>query len=284
MSAQKLSIETKLTFHNGNTMPQLGFGVYKSERGVCEKSIATALEAGYRHIDCAQYYENEDLVGKATMSSSVPRSELFLTTKTFNYSKGDTVESLLPGLIESVKKMHPAKEGEQPYVDLFLIHAPSSGPEGRQTLWDAFQELKKQGYAKDIGVSNFGVKHLETLKGEKPVVNQIELHCFMQQRDITDYCAKNGIVVQAYSPLVRMEKSRDETLVRIAKEVGKETTQVLIRWSLQKGFSPLPKSDTPSRIRQNAHVYDFELSDEQMQTLDGLEAHFHVAPWNVNCV
>ncbi|KAJ9119567.1 hypothetical protein QFC22_003276 [Naganishia vaughanmartiniae] len=237
MSSPKLTLDTKLTFHNGDTMPQLGFGVYKSERDICEKSIATALDAGYRHIDSAQYYENEDLVGKAATSyPSIPRSELFLTTKTFNYKKGDTVESLLPGLIESVKKMHPAKEGEQPYVDLFLIHAPSSGPEGRQTLWDAFQELKKQGYAKNIGVSNFGVKHLETLKGEKPVINQLELHCFMQQKDITDYCQKNGIVLQAYSPLVRMQKSDDPTLVKIAKEVGKEPTQVLIRWSLQKGY------------------------------------------------
>lgn len=145
LSAMSLTLQSTVKLSTGALMPVLGFGVYKSERDVCERSIASAIEVGYRHIDCAQYYDNEDLVGKVATSGvhGIKREDLFLTTKTFIYKKGDTVDSLLPGLIESVKKMHPTDSAEeQPYVDLFLIHSPSMGPEGRQTLWNAFQEVR----------------------------------------------------------------------------------------------------------------------------------------------
>lgn len=142
-----LTLQSTVKLSTGALMPVLGFGVYKSERSVCEQSIASAIKVGYRHIDCAQYYDNEDLVGKVATSGvhGVKREDLFLTTKTFQYKQGDTVDSLLPGLIESVEKMHPTQSAdEQPYVDLFLIHTPSMGPEGRQTLWDAFQEVTRR--------------------------------------------------------------------------------------------------------------------------------------------
>lgn len=277
-----ITIDSTLKLHTGTALPQLGYGVYLSDRETCKKSVLKAIEVGYRQIDCAQYYENEDLVGEATLLSDLPRSALFLTTKTFYNSEEKTVDAILPGLIKSVKKMNPKNE-TGPYVDLFLIHAPTCGPEGRQLLWDAFQELKKQGYAKDIGVSNFGVKHIQGLKGEKPAVNQTELHPFCQQKEVVKYCQDNGIILQAYCPLVRNSRSDNATLQEIAKETKKSVTQILVRWSLQRGFSPLPKSD--SHQADNANVYDFELSKEQMGKIDALDegAAGAVAPHNVNC-
>jgi len=284
----ELTLKSTFKLHTGRTMPILGFGVWDSPRTVTAKSIATAIEVGYRHIDSAQYYNNEDLVGQAaTTNPKVPRTDLFLTTKIIDPPGGPSasVKSILPNLQESVRKMHPVDEskGEKPYVDLFLIHSPSSGPEGRKALWAALAELQKIGEAKDIGVSNFGVKHLETLPAPKPAINQIELHPWCQQKDIVEYCKANDIVVQAYAPLVRNQKADDPTLNKIAKETGKTAAQVLLRWSLQKGFSPLPKSDTPSRIAQNADLYGFELSKPQMDELDALDEDMHICPNATKC-
>jgi len=160
------------------------------------------------------------------------------------------------------------------FVDLFLIHSPTFGPEGRQRLWTALEDAQSRGLVKSIGVSNFGVKHLQQLKESSrimPAVNQIELHPWCQQREIVEYCKSENIAVQAYCPLVRGEKFKDETLVKISQKHGKSPAHVLLRWSLQKGYIPLPKSDTPSRIESNADVFDFELSEEDMSQLDSLD-------------
>ena len=251
-------------------IPALGFGVYQSNPDVCVKSCLTALKKGYRHIDSAQFYANEAEVGEALRKSGLKRSEVFLTTKIL--SAAGSVEKSYQKCAKSVKLMDNSENG---YVDLFLIHSPNSGAEKRKEMWLALEKIYAEGKAKAIGVSNFGIGHIEELKEYAttwpPHVNQIELHPWCQQRDCVKYCEKHGIVVEAYCPLVRNQKAHEETLVGISKKLGKTTGQVLIRWSLQKGFVPLPKSDTPSRIEGNADVYGWEISVEDMKRIDDLD-------------
>ncbi|KAI9714446.1 MAG: hypothetical protein M1820_000407 [Bogoriella megaspora] len=283
--ARGASESTKLslgsTFEIPNTkvaIPKLGFGVYLSNGPTCTSSCLTALQAGYRHIDSAQYYDNEAEVGRAILESGIPRSEIFVTTKILSPANSKTEphtpdehETYLK-CIESLKKI---AIGEKGYVDLFLIHSPHSGPEGRKAMWKALERLFREGRARSIGVSNFGVSHIEGLKvfGEvwPPHVNQIELHPWCQQRSTVEYCQRNKILIEAYCPIVRNEKADDKTLLSLSKKYNKSTGQILIRYSLQKGWIPLPKSDTPSRIEANADVYDFNIDKGDMQILDGLD-------------
>lgn len=251
-------------------IPRLGFGVYQSPINQCTKSCLDALKAGYRHIDTAQYYMNESEVGEALKQTDVPRSEIFVTTKIL--SAGGSVQKSYQRCVESIKKID-SKNG---YVDLFLIHSASGSKEKRKELWLALEQLYREGKAKSIGVSNWGVGHIEEMKSYAkevtvPHVNQIELHPYCSQRTIVEYCEKNKIVIEAYSPLVRNYKAKEKTLVRVAEGCGKSTAQVLIRWCLQRGFVPLPKSDNPQRIEENANVYDFEISQDDMKMLDGLD-------------
>ncbi|QDS70044.1 hypothetical protein FKW77_004047 [Venturia effusa] len=275
-STSKLSINSTLTLpHSKIQIPQLGFGVYLSSPDVCTKSCLEALKAGYRHIDTAQYYDNESEVGKAILESGIPREQIFVTTKIL-FARG-SVESSLEGLRESVAKIDPGEEGEggrKGYVDLVLIHSPNFGGEKTREMWEALEGLKGEGAARSIGVSNFGRAQIEEVgvyAREVVEVNQIELHPWCQQREIVEYCQQNGIIVEAYSPIVRNQKADDATLVDVAKKYGKSTAQVLIRYCLQKGWVPLPKSDTPERIRANADVFDFELEKVDMERLDGLD-------------
>ncbi|THZ83080.1 aldo-keto reductase [Aureobasidium pullulans] len=268
MSSQ-FTLQSTLALPNSSVkIPALGFGVYQSHGPTCKKSCLTALEAGYRHIDSAQYYANEQLVGDAVKESNVDRKDVFITTKIL--SPGKDEEETYQSLVESVNKID-----EGGYVDLFLIHSPSSGPQGRKTMWTALERLHKEGKAKAIGVSNFGKGQIEELKTFAkvwpPHVNQIELHPWNQQRVAVEYCQANNIVVQAYCPLVRNQKADDPTLKSLSEKYKKSTGQVLIRYCLQKGWVPLPKSDTPSRIKDNADIYDFEISKEDMSKLDDLD-------------
>ncbi|CAI6341634.1 unnamed protein product [Periconia digitata] len=269
MSPQ-LSISSALSLANSkHKIPQIGFGVYLSPASTCVSSCITALQAGYRHIDTAIYYGNETEVGRALLSSKIPRSEVFVTTKIL--SPGKDVESTYAMVEESVKKLG----GEDGYVDLFLIHSPNGGKEGRRLMWLALEKAREAGKVRDIGVSNYGIGHIEEIKkiGKvwPPSVNQIELHPWCQQREIVQYCNDNNIVIEAYCPLVRNQKAEDKTLKSIAEKHGKEPNQVLVRYCLQKGWVPLPKSDTPSRIEGNADVYGFELDGGDMEKLDGLD-------------
>ncbi|KAH0846464.1 putative oxidoreductase [Fonsecaea pedrosoi] len=236
-------------------IPRLGFGVYQSPATVCEQSCLCALQAGYRHIDTAQFYHNEAQVGEALRKSGIPRSEVFVTTKIL--SAAGSVEKSYKKCLESVEKIDPGRDG---YVDLFLIHSPNAGSSKRKEMWQALEKLYEKGRAKSIGVSNFGVGHIEEMKEYAkiwpPHVNQIE---------------KKGIIIEAYSPLVRNYKANDATLVSLAQKYNKTTPQILIRYCLQKNWVPLPKSDTPDRIKQNADVYDFELSPDDMEALDALD-------------
>ncbi|KAH8433096.1 aldo/keto reductase family protein [Aspergillus melleus] len=250
-------------------IPRLGFGVYRSPTSQTVQSASKALEVGYRHIDTAQFYANEKEVGEAIRASGIPRSEIFVTTKIL--SPAGSPEATYSKLVDSVEKIG----GKDGYVDLFLIHSSSSGSSGRKELWQALEKLLEEGKTKSIGVSNFGVKHIEELKPFAkvwpPHVNQIELHPWCQQRVIDAYCKKNGIVVEAYSPIVRNYKASDPTLVELANKYGKSTQQVLIRYALQKGWVPLPKTDNPDRIVSNADVFDFDISEEDFAVLNALD-------------
>ncbi|KAI2671566.1 hypothetical protein DTO027I6_4032 [Penicillium roqueforti] len=250
-------------------IPRLGFGVYRSPPNQCVQSCLKALEAGYRHIDTAQFYANEAEVGEALRTTSVPRDQIFVTTKIL--SPAASVEATYDKLLASVHKIG----GADGYVDLFLIHSSSSGSAGRKVLWQALEKLYAAGKTKSIGVSNFGVGHIEEMRSYAqvfpPHVDQLELHPWCQQRVIGEYCQKNGIILEAYSPLVRNYKANDPTLVEVAKKYGKSTQQVLIRYAMQKGWVPLPKTDNPERIVSNADVFDFDISVEDMAVLDSFD-------------
>ncbi|KIW20375.1 hypothetical protein PV08_00950 [Exophiala spinifera] len=265
-----ITIKDTLPLPNSSVrIPRLGFGVYQSSASVCVQSCLSAIEAGYRHIDTAQFYANETEVGEAVRKSGLPRADIFVTTKIL--SAGGTVEKSYQKCVDSVNKI----DGSNGYVDLFLIHSPNAGSKARKEMWQALEKLYEEGKAKSIGVSNYGVGHIEEMKSYAkvwpPHVNQIELHPWCQQRTAVEYCHKHGIVVEAYSPLVRNYKANDETLVGLARKYKKTTAQILIRYCLQKNWVPLPKSDNPDRIKQNADVYGFEIAAEDMSTLDSLD-------------
>ncbi|KAG0704728.1 NADP-dependent oxidoreductase domain-containing protein [Suillus ampliporus] len=258
-----LTIESRIELVSGYTMPLLGFGVYQNYN--TRSSVLEAFRAGFRHVDSAQAYRNEPEVGEAVRDSGIDRSEFFITTKCI--SKNHGYESTLKGVDESL-----AKFGFE-YIDLFLIHDPYSGTEQRLATYRALQDARRAGKIRTVGVSNYGIKHLEEIANAKydmPAVNQIELHPLCQQRPIVDYCREHSIIVQAYCPIIR-GKMDHPIIQTIAQNHGRDAAQVLLRWSLQKGFVPLPKSTTPERIRSNAQLYDFELEPEEMAQLDGLD-------------
>ncbi|CAK5265791.1 unnamed protein product, partial [Mycena citricolor] len=258
-----LTLSSTVRLNSGYSMPLLGFGVYQNRNA--RPSVLEAFKAGYRHVDSAQVYQNEGAVGEAVKECSIPREELFITTKC--YSKNHGYESTLAGVNTSLGQF-----GFE-YIDLFLIHDPMSGSERRLATYKALLESKTAGKIRTVGVSNYGVHHLEEIKKagmEMPAVNQIELHPLCQQKPIVDYCKANSIVVQAYCPIIR-GKMDHPSITSIAEKHKREPAQVLLRWSLQKGFVPLPKSETPSRIHSNAKLYDFELDEEDMSALDAMD-------------
>ncbi|KAH7916518.1 NADP-dependent oxidoreductase domain-containing protein [Hygrophoropsis aurantiaca] len=250
-------------------MPILGFGVYQNYTTTA--SVLEAFKVGYRHIDSAQAYRNEAAVGDAVRDSGIDRSTLFITTKCI--SKYHGYDRTLQGVNESLTKFG------FDYIDLFLIHNPHSGTERRLATYEALQETCRVGKVRTVDVpliDNSGIHHLEEIRKAgfpSPSVNQIELHPFCQQRPIVEYCQNHSIIVQAYCPLIRGEdgKMNHPVIQAIATKHGRDLAQILIRWSLQRGFVPIPKSATPSRIESNTHVYDFTLDADDMRMLDGLD-------------
>ncbi|KAJ3503378.1 hypothetical protein NMY22_g18267 [Coprinellus aureogranulatus] len=244
-------------------MPRLGFGVYQNYS--TKDSVLLALEAGYRHIDTAQAYKSEAHVADAVRQSGIPREKVFITTKII--SKFHGYDKTTKGVKESLERM------QLDYIDLFLIHNPHAGTALRLETYRALLDARSAGLIHSIGVSNYGIHHLQEIKDaglEKPSVNQIELHPYCQQRDIVEYCKAEGIVVQAYCPILR-GNMEDPVFDELAEKYGRDKAQILLRWSLQKGFVPLPKSATPSRIVSNTHLYDYALSDNDMERIDALD-------------
>ncbi|KAG7133616.1 putative oxidoreductase C2F3.05c like protein [Verticillium longisporum] len=258
-------------------IPRLGFGVYQTPRSACKQACLSALTVGYRHIDSAQLYANEAEVGHALQASRLPRAAVFLTTKI--HRKDGSAARTLRSVRASVRRMTGCDDdgdgdGETaaPYVDLVLVHRPCRE---RRALWRALETVQGEGAARAVGVSNFGIEQLEEMRVYAgrwpPSVNQIELHPWCQQRALVAYCERHGIVVQAWSPLVRGTKMADPTLRRLGEKHGKTPAQVLVRYSLQKGWVPLVKSTSEARMRENADVFDFALEGEDMEILDGLD-------------
>jgi diketogulonate reductase-like aldo/keto reductase len=259
------SLQGTVLLHNGVKMPYFGLGVYKVEEGnEVIDSVKTALEVGYRAIDTAALYENEEGVGKAIKASGIPRKEIFVTTKVWNTDHG--YEKTLKAFDKSISKLG------LDYVDLYLIHWP-----GKDTFidtWRALEKLYRDGRVRAIGVSNFKPHHLQTLmehSEEKPVINQVELHPYFQQKELREFCKQHDIVVEAWSPLGRGQVLDDPVLAEIGKKYGKTPAQVTLRWHLQNDIVIIPKSVTPSRIKENADIFDFELTAEDMEQIDQLD-------------
>lgn len=260
------SLKSTITLHNGVEMPRIGLGVFKVQDGEeVVRSIKSALEAGYRSIDTAAIYGNEKGVGRAISESPVPREELFITTKLWNANHG--YDSTLRAFDESMEKLG------LDYLDLYLIHWPLPSKGKYVETWKALEKLYKDGRVRAIGVSNFKIHHLEEIiaNGEiKPMVNQVEYHPRFNQRELHEFCKINGIQLEAWSPFMQGGLIEDPVLVEIAKKYNKSTAQVIIRWDLQTEVVTIPKSTKPHRIIENADVFDFELTPEDMNKINTL--------------
>jgi len=258
------SIEDTTTLHNGVKMPWFGLGVYKMEEGKeVVESIKTAIDLGYRSIDTAALYLNEEGVGQAIKESSVPRDELFITTKVWNSDQG--YDSTLAAFEESISKLG------LDYIDLYLIHWPVKGK--YKDTWKALEKLYKDGRVRAIGVSNFQIYHLQDIFEDceiKPMVNQVEYHPKLTQKELQTFCEQHHIQLEAWSPLMKGQVLSEEIIVQIAEKYQKTPAQVVLRWDLQNRVVTIPKSVTPTRIKQNAEIFDFELTVEEMQAIDQL--------------
>jgi 2,5-diketo-D-gluconate reductase A len=258
-----------ITLNNAIQIPQLGLGVWQAQEGQeVERAVRTALETGYRLIDTAAIYGNEGGVGKAIRESAIPREDIFLTTKLWNanHATADAIAAFETSL---------SNLGCE-YIDLYLIHWPVPMDGLYIEAWHALEKLYAQKRVRAIGVSNFKPIHLQTLLAEAevvPAVNQIELHPRLQQRETREICAEHTIAIESYSPLMQGgELFEDPTIVRLASEHDKTPAQIILRWHIQNGFIVIPKSVTPSRIKENFEVFDFELSDDDMQSILKLDA------------
>ncbi|WP_320776083.1 aldo/keto reductase [Streptomyces sp. CRN 30] len=263
-----------ITLNNGVEMPQLGFGVWQVPDDEAEQAVATALEAGYRSIDTAAIYGNERGTGKALAASGLPREELFVTTKLWNSEQG--YDSTLRAFDASLEKL-----GLE-YVDLYLIHWPTPAKDTYTDTYKAFEKLYADGRAKAIGVSNFLPEHLDRLidaTSVVPAVNQIELHPHLQQQESREYHAQRGIATEAWSPLGQGKGLLEvPAIVAIAQKHGRTPAQVVLRWHLQIGNVVIPKSVTPSRIKENIDVFDFSLDDEDVAAIAALNEDRRIGP------
>ncbi len=261
-----MSTVPTIRLNDGNAMPQFGYGVWRVTNEEAASAVNEAIKAGYRSIDTAAIYGNEEGVGEAISSTSVTRDELFITTKVWNDRHG--YDSTLQAFDESLARL------KLDFVDLYLIHWPVAGSEAYLDTWRALIKLKQDGRAKSIGVSNFLVPHLQRLideTGVTPAVNQIELHPRFQQKELRAFHQANGIATESWSPLGQGTLLNDETLVAIGRKYGKTPAQVILRWHLDNGLIVIPKSVTPSRMRENIDVFDFELDADDLRAIEKLD-------------
>ncbi len=258
------SITETTTLNNGVKMPWLGLGVYKAEDGnEVAEAIKEAVRVGYRSIDTASVYKNEEGVGQAIHEIDVPREDLFITTKVWNDQQG--YEETLKAFEESRQKL-----GVE-VVDLYLVHWPVTGK--FLDTWKALEKLYKDGKVRAIGVSNFKVHHLEALLKEAkvvPVVNQVEYHPLLTQPELHNYCKEKGIQLEAWSPLTRGRIFEDNRLTAMSEKYGKTPAQIILRWDLENEVVTIPKSVTPSRIQANAEIFDFQLEREDVEKLNSM--------------
>lgn len=267
-----MNLQSSVALNNGVEMPWLGLGVFKSEPGnETEHAVRTALDVGYRHIDTAAFYANEGDVGRAIKDSGIDRDKIFVTTKLWNSDQG--FDSVFAAFDASRKKL------QLDIIDLYLIHWPVK--DKYSETWRAMERLYADGKIRAIGVSNFLVHHLNDLKDCSdivPAVNQVEFHPFLQQKILLDYDRENGIQQEAWSPLIRGQKFDHPVVREIAGKYGKSPAQVFIRWDLQLGVVTIPKSARKERIKENSEVFDFAISEDDMNTLNSLDADGRIGP------
>ena len=265
------NINEKLKLNNEIEIPYLGLGTYAiRRRKEVDRAIHTAFDAGYRLIDTAAAYYNEKEIGEAIKSSSVSREEIFITTKLDNFDHG--YKQALKAFETSLKKL------DTDYVDLYLIHWPVRG---RNESWKAMEELLKQGKCRSIGVSNYMIHHIEDLKKNSsvlPAVNQIEFNPFVFEREVKEYCQNLGVAVEAYTPIARGRKFRHQEIKKLSEKYGKTQAQLMLRWELQHNVIVIPKSSNPGRIKENADIFDFNISDEDMKVLNSLDENLRYSP------
>ncbi|WP_139490904.1 aldo/keto reductase [Brevibacillus dissolubilis] len=269
-------LQDTTTLHNGIKMPWFGLGVFKVEEGATTvESVKAAIKNGYRSIDTAAIYQNETGVGQgireALAETGLSREDLFITSKVWNADQG--YESTLAAYEASLEKLG------LDYLDLYLIHWPVKGK--YKETWKALETLYKEGRVKAIGVSNFHIHHLEDVLKDaeiKPMVNQVEYHPQLTQKDLLAYCKEQGIQFEAWSPLAQGQLLDNPVLKEIADHYGKSVAQVILRWDLQHGVVTIPKSIKEARIIENADIFDFELSTEDMARIDGLNKDLRVGP------
>nr|WP_318978610.1 aldo/keto reductase [Effusibacillus dendaii] len=267
------SIAEAAVLSNGVKMPWLGLGVYKAQDGdEVERAVKTAIQVGYRSIDTAAMYQNETGVGKAVKESGVPRDQIFITTKVWNSDQG--YDSTLRAFETSRKKLG------LDYLDLYLIHWPVKGK--YKETWRAIEKICKDGLARAIGVCNFHVHHLQDLISDceiKPMVNQVELHPMLTQKELLQFCKSEGIQMEAWAPLMRGgDMLQQPIFVELAKKYNKTPAQIILRWDLQNGVVTIPKSVTEHRIRENADIFDFALSAEDMAKIDAMNQNKRLGP------
>ncbi|WP_323706597.1 aldo/keto reductase [Mammaliicoccus sciuri] len=267
-----------IEFYNGNSIPALGLGTFRVENNdECREAVKHAIISGYRHIDTAQTYHNEEKVGQGIKegleAAGLNREDLFITTKLWMTDYGR--ENVQSAYEASLKRLG------LDYVDLYLIHWPGQDKNLITETWKAMENLYNEGKIKNIGVSNFHVHHLEELLQEasiKPVINQIECHPYLTQKELRAYLEAQKIVAQSWSPLMNGQILEDEVVKEIANELGKTPAQVIIRWNIDENIVVIPKSVTPSRIEENLNVFDFELSEDQLSRLNALNKDERIGP------
>ena len=263
----------EIELRDGVRIPQVGFGVFLVPAAETERTVAAALDAGYRHIDTASGYRNETEVGSAVRASGLDRGDVFVTTKCFNDAHG--YEEAQRAAHESLERLDIGA------IDLYLIHWPVPAQDRYVDTWRAFIDLQAEGLVRSIGVSNFQPEHLRRLveeTGVTPAVNQVELHPRMAQGELRRVHRELGIATAAWSPLARGALLDDPAIAAIAQRHGKTPAQTVLRWHLQTGNIVIPKSVTPERIRQNIAIFDFELGPDDIAAIDGLERGERIGP------
>ena len=262
-----------ITLNDGNTIPQLGFGVWQVSTDDIVPAVAKALEVGYRHIDTAAIYGNEEGVGRAIAESGIPREELFVTTKLWNDKHAH--DDALAAIQTSLEKLG------LDYVDLYLIHWPTPAKDNYVEAWLALEEIKAKGWSKSIGVSNFLEDHLRRVVAESstvPAVNQIEAHPYLTNDTVRAYNAEHGIATEAWAPIAKGRVAEDPVIVGIAERLGRTPAQVTLRWHLQRGDIVFPKSVDRGRMAENFALFDFALSEADMAAITGLDVDGRIGP------